>query len=104
MPRAAGHDPDDTEGDGPARSAGVRHELRLAVGGLLFGVLVLPFLIYGGGAATLGPYEGGLMPFLEKLYGDIAHGAPGALALVLGPYLLLQLLRLTTRPLRKPRD
>ena len=70
----------------------------------MFGALVMPFLIYAGGAATLGPYEGGLMPFLGKLYGDIAHGAAGAIALVLGPYVLLTLLRVTTRPLRGPRN
>ena len=51
-----------------------------------------------------GPTTGGLMPFLKKLYADIAHGVPGALGLVLGPYVLLQLLRLTTRPLRKRPD
>jgi len=104
MPRPPDHDDDDPGGDGLEPSHAWGRELRIAVGALLFGVLVLPFLVYAGGAATLGPYEGGLMPFLGKLYGDIAHGAPGALGLVVGPYVLLQLLRLTTRPLRTPRS
>jgi hypothetical protein len=86
------------------RSPTARRELRFAVAGLVAGVVVLPFAIYVAGAATLGPYEGGLAPFLGKLYGDLAHGAPGALALVAGPYVVFQLLRLTTRPLRRRRS
>jgi hypothetical protein len=100
----AAEDDDDADDGDQARSPVVARELRFAVGGLVFGAVVLPFLVYAVGAATLGPYEGGLMPFLGKLYGDIAHGAPGALGLVLGPYVLLQLLRVTTRALRTPRD
>jgi hypothetical protein len=103
MPSAAEKDQDADDGE-RARSPTIARELRFAVGGLVFGAVVLPFLVYAGGAATLGPYEGGLMPFLGKLYGDVAHGAPGALGLVLGPYVFLQLLRVTTRPLRTPRD
>lgn len=75
-------------------------ELRilLLVGG--FGLLVLPFLVYGIGAATLGPYDGGLKSFLATLYGQFVRLSPGAWALLLGPYLLFQALRLLTRPIR----
>jgi len=103
MPRATRQDDAPSERD-DAPTPTARRELRIAVAALVFGAVALPFLVYAAGAATLGPYEGGLAPFLGKLYGDLAHGAPSALGLILGPYLLLQLLRLTTRPLRTRRD
>jgi hypothetical protein len=68
------------------------------VGG--FGIVVLPLLVYLAGAATLGPYEGGLLRFLGKLYGDFLTLSPAAATLLLGPYLLFQAVRLLTRPLR----
>jgi hypothetical protein len=90
-------------GSAARRSRYRRELLYLAViGG--FGVLILPFLIYLAGAATLGPYEGGLPSFLGKLYGDFVRLSPAAAALLLGPYLLFQGLRLLTRPLRRRRD
>jgi len=81
----------------------VRRELLIALLALLAGLAVVPALIYAAGAATLGPYDGGVQLFLGKLYGDLAQLSPGALALVCGPYVLLQALRLTSRPLRRPR-
>jgi len=88
----------------PERRARLRRELVLfaVVGG--FGLVVLPFLVYFAGAATLGPYEGGLLPFLAKLYGDLIRLSPSALGLLLGPYALIQGIRLLTRPLRRPRS
>jgi hypothetical protein len=82
------------------RPAPARRELKilLLVGG--FGLLVLPFVIYAVGAATLGPYDGGLGAFLSTLYGQFVRFAPGAWALLLGPYLLFQAVRLLTRPIR----
>ena len=97
-------DDDAVDRDAARKPTALRRELRFAVFGVLFGIVALPFLIYAGGAASLGPYEGGLTGFLAKLYGDLAHGAPGAVALVLGPYVALQLLRLTSRPLRRRSD
>ncbi len=64
------------------------------------GVLVLPFAVYVAGAATLGPYDGGLLKFLGKLYGDFLTLTPAALALMLGPYVLFTAVRLLTRPFR----
>ncbi|HXQ64059.1 MAG TPA: hypothetical protein VN787_04335 [Steroidobacteraceae bacterium] len=83
-----------------ARRAMIRRELVYfgIVGG--FGIVLLPFLVYLAGAATLGPYEGGLPSFLGKLYGDFLTLSPAATTLLLGPYLLFQAVRLLTRPLR----
>jgi len=88
------------DGADAARRARVRREVRIFVllGG--FGLVVLPFLVYFAGAATLGPYEGGLGTFLGKLYGDFVRLTPAALALLLGPYVLFQGARFLTRPLR----
>jgi hypothetical protein len=105
MTDAASDDPSTTApvaGD-PARRSRYRRELLYLgfIGG--FGVLILPFLVYLAGAATLGAYEGGLPSFLGKLYGDFVRLSPAAAALLLGPYLLFQGLRLLTRPLRRRR-
>ena len=83
-----------------ARREALRREARYfaILGG--FGVLLLPLAVYLAGAATLGPYEGGLPSFLGKLYLDFFTATPAALLLLLGPYLLFQALRLLTRPLR----
>jgi hypothetical protein len=88
-------------GDGdPERRARLRRELLIfgIVGG--FGLVALPLLVYFAGAATLGPYEGGLGPFLGKLYGDVITLRPSALGLIFGPYVTFQGVRLLTRPLR----
>ncbi|MBS0394084.1 MAG: hypothetical protein JSR54_05615 [Proteobacteria bacterium] len=87
----------------PERRARVTREARLfaIVGG--FGILLLPPLVYLAGSLTLGPYEGGLPAFLIKLYGDVLHLSPAALALLLGPYVIFQAARLLTRPLRRRR-
>ncbi len=81
-----------------------QRELRyfLLVGGA--GLLILPFLVYLAGAATLGPYEGGLARFLGKLYGDFLRLSPGAWALLLGPYAVFSIARLLTRPWRRWRS
>jgi hypothetical protein len=89
------------EGPDPARRARLRRELLLfgAFGG--FGLVVLPFLVYIAGAASLGPYAGGLATFLGKLYGDLIRLTPSALGLLLGPYVIFQGVRVLTRPLRR---
>ena len=96
--------PDDDDDDAPvadARRAALRRELiylGIAAG---FGILVLPFLVYLAGAATLGPYDGGMLRFLGKLYGDFFTLSPAAIALLFGPYALFQAVRLLTRPMRR---
>jgi hypothetical protein len=95
-------DPDLAPDRTPAtRRAALRRELIFlgAFGG--FGIVLLPFAVYLAGAATLGPYEGGLLSFLGKLYGDFVTLSPAALVLLFGPYLLFQAVRLLTRPLRR---
>jgi len=83
----------------PPRSALRRELIYLAIFAG-FGIVLLPFAVYFAGALTLGPYEGGLLSFLGKLYGDFVTLSPSALVLLLGPYLLFQAVRLLTRPLR----
>lgn len=87
----------------PRPRSALGRELRwfLIVGG--FGLFVLPFLIYATGAASLGPYEGGVGSFLKTLYGDFVRLAPAAWLLLLGPYALFWAIRLLTRPFRRRR-
>jgi hypothetical protein len=78
-----------------------RRELRMAAWLFGFGLLVMPFLIYLAGVLTLGPYEGGLLAFLESLYFAFFTATPTAWLLVAGPYLLFTAVRFLTRPLRR---
>ncbi len=53
---------------------------------LLFGLLVLPALIYGGGLGLLGRYEGAsLHATYASIFGGLARGSPAAWIAVLGP-------------------
>lgn len=72
---------------------------------LLIGLVVLPIAIYIVGQKAFGPYveDGGFFTFLGHLYTDFFTGAPAALLLGLGPYLLWQLVRLTWRIFRSGR-
>lgn len=83
------------------RPAGLRRELRIFAFAGGFGLLVMPFLIYLAGLVSLGPYEGGLFRFLGSLYREFFTLDGAAWLLLLGPWLMLTLLRLTTRPLRR---
>jgi hypothetical protein len=72
-----------------------RFEVWLAVGLIGFGLLVLPALIYVTGTLLLGAYGGG--EHLGSFYGDYFRdlgATPQTWALVLGPYLLVQVARL----------
>lgn len=69
-----------------------------------FGAGLLPLLVYVAGAATLGPYDGGLGTFLGHFYRALLRLAPGALALALGPYGVFLAVRYLTRPLRRRPD
>ncbi len=92
-------DPDDADPIDPRRQA-LRRELTYFGIGAGLGIVLLPFLVYLAGALTLGPYEGGLLSFLKKIYGDLVTLTPAALALTLGPYVLFVAVRLLTRPFR----
>lgn len=76
-------------------------ELRRALALIAFGLVALPLLVYAVGAVTLGTAGSGLWEYLKVLYGSLLQLRPSAWALVLGPYLLLTLLRFTSRPLRR---
>ncbi|MEQ1579999.1 MAG: hypothetical protein ABL964_05365 [Steroidobacteraceae bacterium] len=72
-----------------------RFEAWLAVGLIGFGLIVLPALIYVTGALLLGAYGGG--EHLGSFYGDYFRDlgkTPQTWALALGPYVLVQLVRL----------
>lgn len=73
-----------------------RHERELWLAGaaVAFGLLILPLLIYVVGSLTLGPYESGsvwlyLLDFLKGL----ARPHLAYWLIVVGPYLLILLLR-----------
>jgi hypothetical protein len=87
--------------DQPTAARRAARELLTGVLLIGFGVGLLPLLVYAAGAATLGPYDGGLGQFLPHFYGDLAGLSPGALALVLGPYVVFVGVRFLTRPLRR---
>lgn len=76
---------------------------RITVLLIVFGLFVMPFLIYLVGRLTLGPSEAGLSGFLKTLYGSLLNLAPSAWALLFGPCLLYWILRLASRPLRRSR-
>jgi hypothetical protein len=57
---------------------------------LVFGALVLPFLVYYTGLAVIGPYaNGGPLQFLGDCLADFARLRPGAWLLLLGPATLV---------------
>jgi len=91
-------DPDDTA----TASSRWRKETIFAAICVGFGLLVLPALIYVVGAKILGVYGGG--PSIGAFYGNffrnLISGALRTWFIVLGPYLLLTVLRLIFWPWR----
>lgn len=84
----------------------------LAVLGLV-GVLLLPLMIYLVGAEIFGDYAGnGFGDFYRAIHSDLRVGQPVVVFLVVSPYFVWQLLRLTffgfrrlkpTKPPARPR-
>jgi hypothetical protein len=72
-------------------------EVLITLALLAFGLLGLPALVYVVGERVVGPYDGGagLYDFYQGIGNALAEGKPGAWFLVLSPYLVIQLLRLT---------
>ncbi|MDG2377079.1 MAG: hypothetical protein P8M18_12105 [Woeseiaceae bacterium] len=65
---------------------------------LLGGLILLPVAVYIVGRLIFGEYGGtGFMAFYGMLYSELLSGAPSVWFLVLSPYLIWQLLRLTLR-------
>lgn len=70
---------------------------------LLVGLLFLPIVIYAVGTAIFGDYAGnGFWDFLGLLHSKLWAGEPVVWFLVLSPYLIWQIFRLTIRAFRHP--
>jgi len=77
---------------------GVRGELWLAGACLLVGALLMPCLIWIVGREVLGSYtHGGLFALLADFFGGLGKGSPAFWAIALGPYLILQWVRIGYR-------
>jgi len=80
---------------------GIRRNISWLVAALLFGALLLPFLVYYTGVATLGPYShGGPFGFYGNFLSDLARLHLSAWSLLLGPAALVLAWRLAARYLR----
>lgn len=68
-----------------------------------FGLLALPGFVFMVGQVLLGEYRpgAGAGAFYADLYGHLAQWSTWAWALVLGPWLVVQLLRLLWLPMRR---
>jgi hypothetical protein len=70
---------------------------------LLTGLLFLPILIYVVGTAIFGAYAGtGFSSFYGLLHSELRSGEPVVWFLVLSPYLIWQISRLTIWAFRRP--
>ncbi len=93
------HSESDSDSDGSGSS--VLRELAIAVLALAFGLVGMPFLIWGAGRATLGDYaHGGPLSLLGDYFGGLAQGASAFWVVALGPYALLSFLRFILRVAR----
>jgi hypothetical protein len=80
---------------------GSRGELLLALGCLLVGGVLVPCLIWVVGRATLGAYaHGSVLGLLADFFGGLARGSVPFWVVLLGPYGVLQAVRLGLRLLR----
>jgi hypothetical protein len=81
-----------------------RTELLIAASLLVFGVAVLPALIFVVGITVVGPYEGenGLGSLYAGIIDGLGRPEPAAWVLVLGPYVAVQCLRLAFFRRRSP--
>jgi hypothetical protein len=63
---------------------------------LFLGLLILPFAVYTVGNSVFGEYAGrGFSAFYGTLHSNIRNGEPAVIFLVLSPYAIWQLTRLT---------
>lgn len=80
------------------------NELALALSLLFAGLVLLPLAIYLTGQAVFGEYGGtGFADFYGRLSAEVREGSPVVWFLVLSPYLILMLLRLTIWAFQKSR-
>ncbi len=77
------------------RESPLLRETAIATVTLVFGLLAMPFLIWGAGRLTLGDYaHGGPKALLADCLTGLAHGTAAFWVVVIGPYALLMLGRL----------
>lgn len=83
----------------------IKRELVLAGSLLGLGFFVLPGAVYLVGQTVVGEYpaDGGVLALAVNIWADMARGNPLALVLVLSPYGIVQLLRLSRRLWRRQR-
>ena len=78
---------------------GLRWKKELAVAAILLvvGMLGLPLAIYAVGQQVIGPYgeEGDVVDLIAEIWSALREGQWAAWLLVLSPYVVIQLLRLT---------
>jgi hypothetical protein len=81
-----------------------KRELVIAAVLFGFGFLALPFAIYWVGTELIGEYapEANVLTLAERIWTDLLRLEPVAWLLVLSPYAVLQLMRLTRRVWRRP--
>jgi hypothetical protein len=79
-----------------------KREILICVVFLLVGLVGLPVSIYFVGLKVIGPYapDQGVIDLMRTIWTDLAAPRLGAWLLVLSPYLVIQLLRLTVRAWR----
>ena len=67
-----------------------RYDRLWLIAALVFGLLVLPWLVYGTGRALMGPYAGGgAASFFAAFLGDLLTFRLHAWALALGPLMIV---------------
>ena len=81
----------------------IKRELVLAGSLLGLGFFILPGAVYLVGQTVVGEYpaDGGVLALAVNIWADMARGNPLALVLVLSPYGVVQLLRLSRRLWRR---
>ena len=81
----------------------IKRELVLAGSLFGFGFFVLPGAVYVVGQTVVGEYpaDGGVLALTVNIWADMVRGNPLALVLVLSPYGIVQLLRLSRRLWRR---
>jgi len=85
----------------PQKSTAIR-ELALFLALFFTGLVILPILIYFVGRTLFGEYSGaGFSDFYQMLHGELRAGEPVVWFLMLSPYLVWQLFRLTVHGFRR---
>ncbi|WP_405241531.1 hypothetical protein [Lentisalinibacter salinarum] len=95
---------DEKDDTGSILRSAVKRESLLAAVLVLGGVLLLPAAVYGVGFLIFGEYPGGLGGFYGEIWGALGRGNPGTWFLVLSPWVVVTVARLTWRAMRRPRS